>query len=182
MLATNYSVTFQECSTFLIPNGAYPNGYANKCVTAYELKTYFFVDQSYLVGYSSNQLVRYQDCVSVVILNGRIRAKSRTSAAAPFRFWYQIGDNSPVILKTTTISTTPTYSLIGDFAIPTGATVAMGVTNTSNVSCQFGTGNGGTTYTTYCGITTSPFRDTPTNDAFYYLNCNTSSSNLPQVC
>ena len=181
-LITNAMVTLAEGATYLMPNGAYPTGYDNRCMSKSLLTSYYYVDATYLTSFASNQLVPYQNIVAAPTYTITIYAKSRTSSAAPFRFWYAIGSNSAVNWKTLTISTTPSYSNLSTISIPQGAILYLGVTNTSNASVSFGTGNGGSTYTGYCGITTSPYSVTPSSSTSYYLNCNTTSGNIPSPC
>lgn len=182
-LSSNYSVTFAEATTFLAPNGAYPGGQDNKCITKAEALSYFYVESSYLTGYSSNQLVKYQDLVAQPTVTIQLYARGATSPNAPARFWYKIGDNAAAIKTTTTISGTPTYSNLGTFSITSGALLYLGVTNTSNASITFGMGQNSGVYSGYCGITTAPYGpDSPTTNTTYYINVNTSGGNSLVTC
>jgi hypothetical protein len=179
MLSSNYSVTFAEATTFLYPNGAYPGGQDNKCITKAEALSYFYVQSSYLSGYANDQLVKYQDLVATATVTIQLYGRGRTSPNAPARFWYKVGDNSPAIRTTTTISGTSTYSNLGTFSIPSGALLYLGVTNTSNASITFGMGQNSGVYSGYCGITTAPYGpDAPTSNTTYYINVQTSGNSL----
>ena len=67
-LANNYCVTFGEVDTIADPKSPpwssdLGEGYSNREVWKTALTTYWYVDESYLTGYSSNQLIKYQDIV-----------------------------------------------------------------------------------------------------------------------
>jgi hypothetical protein len=178
-LSNNYSVTFAEATTFLYPNGAYPSGQDNKCITKSEAESYFYVDTSYLTGYSSNQLVKYQDLVAKTTVTIQLYARGATSPNQPVGFWYKVGNNAAVRKTLTTISGTSTYSNLGTFDIPSGALLYLGATNASNTSVVFGMGQNSGVYSGYCGITTSPYGpDTPTSNTSYYFNVQTSGFSL----
>jgi len=183
MLINNYSVTFEEATTYLYPNGAFPSGQEKKCITKAEALSYFYVQSSYLTGYASNQLVKYQDLVAQSTVTIQFYGRGRTSPNAPARFWYKVGDNAAAIRTTTTISGTSTYSNLGTISIPSGALLYLGVTNTSNTSVQFGMGQNSGVYSGYCGITTAPYGpDAPTSNTTYYFNVNTSGGNSLVTC
>lgn len=178
-LATNYAVTFAEATTFLYPNGAYPSGQDNKCITKAEAESYFFVDASYLTGYASNQLVKYQDLVAATTVTIQFYGRGATSPNQPVRFWYKVAANAAAIRTTTTISGTSTYSNLGTISMPSGAQLYLGVTNASNTSVVFGMGQNSGVYSGYCGITTAPYGpDTPTSNTSYYFNVQTSGFSL----
>lgn len=184
MLANNYSVTFLEAlDSAIVPNGSYPPGYDNKCITKQEALTYFYVQSSYLTAYSNNQLVKYQDLVAQPTVYIQLYARGRTSPNQPIRFWYKIGDNPAFVQITTTISGTSTYSNLGQINVPSGALLYLGCTNASNTSIQFGMGQNSGVYTGYCGITTAPYlAGNPTSNTSFYFNVNTNSGNSPVTC
>ena len=67
-LLNNYCVTFSEVDTIADPktpswSSDLGEGYDNRAVWKSALTTYWYVDESYLTGYSSNQLIKYQDIV-----------------------------------------------------------------------------------------------------------------------
>ena len=176
-LANNYAVTFDECATFLTKQTSYPSGNANQCICKSDLLYYFYVQSSYLTGYSDNQLVKYQDIVAQPTYTISFQGRARTSTVA--QLWYLIGGNSWTLKTTTTFGTS--YAGIGSsITIPQGSTFQIAVTNTAGTNATFGIGNG-SGYTGSCGKSAF-YYVTPSANTTYYVNINTNVANQPVTC
>ena len=146
-IGTNYLVTYDQVKNSLyVPVLAAYSGDTTKIMTKQDLITYFYVDSSYLTGYTSLQCVMYQDihtqAAVTVTLNGR-----KQFATDVLYVWYNLQDPtlvSPQLIGAALTRTgavlSPTISVIPGQTITITTSDVNGPNNTGSKPTTVATG------------------------------------------
>lgn len=173
-IGTNYLVTyFQVGSTMGVPGRGGYSGAINKIMTKQDLITYFYIDTSYLTGYTSLQCVMYQDIHALPTYTVTINAQ-KILGTGTFYLYYGINDTT--LVSPVNLAAIPRPgATIGTISVISGQTLTL---TTSDVSGPHGT-NGSKPTTAQTGsypaasaICTGYVTFTITAATTYYVTCN----------
>jgi hypothetical protein len=173
-IGTNYLVTYDQVKNSLyVPVNAAYSGDTTKIMTKQDLITYFYVDSSYLTGYTSLQCVMYQDIHTQPAVTVTINAQ-KILGTGTFYLYYGIQDTT--LVSPVNLAAIPRPgATIGTISVIPGQTLTL---TTSDVSGPHGT-NGSKPTTAQTGsypaasaVCTGYVTFTITAATTYYVTCN----------